>query len=272
MGRLLVRRVNGAPSPRDGVRPTGGRRPWRLPGSWPVTSWPATVVEAGFRLVARLRGAPALHPQGLLCTAEVEVLGDGGAPWGVRWLDTPRQYAATVRLSRAAGLPRRLPDGLGLALRMEQAAAPGRPLDLLLTSSGRGRVTRRLPLPRADALDGPYSSLLSYRVGGRDTVLAALPRRTGQAAVHGDPTSLRAALAGGPLVFDLCVGTADGAWRAFAVLTVRGPLPARPEETPDFDIYRHSAPGFAPGPALATTRRAAYRGSRAGRRARRRAD
>ncbi|MET7686745.1 hypothetical protein ABZT06_01905 [Streptomyces sp. NPDC005483] len=57
------------------------------------------------------------------------------------WLDAPRRYGATVRLSRAAGLPRRQPDGLGLAVRVEQADGPDDALDLLLTSCGRGRVS-----------------------------------------------------------------------------------------------------------------------------------
>ncbi|WP_454320285.1 phosphodiesterase [Streptomyces phaeoluteigriseus] len=225
-------------------------------------------VEAAFRMLARLRAAPALHPHGLMCTAELAVVADEGEPWGVKWLDAPGRYAATVRLSRAAGLPHRLPDGLGLAVRAEHAAGPGRPLDLLLTSSGRGRITRRLPRARADALGGPYSSLLSYRVGGRSCVLAAFPRRSGRAPVHGDPGSLRAALAAGPRVFDLCAGTADGAWRVFAELTVRGPLPLGQVESADFDVYRHDAEGFTPGRTLAAARRAAYQGSRTGRRER----
>ncbi|MFJ5997738.1 phosphodiesterase [Streptomyces sp. NPDC092370] len=176
-----------------------------------------------------------------------------------------RTYAATVRLSRAAGLPGRLPDGLGLAVRVQHADGVDRPLDLLLTSSGRGRITRHLPLPRADALGGPYSSLLPYRVGGRRGVLTAFPRRSGRAPVHGDPASLKRALASGPLLFDLCAESSDRPRRPFAVLTVRAPLPLRRHEGPDFDIYAHSVPGFTPGSALARTRRAAYRGSRAGR-------
>ncbi|WP_225830727.1 phosphodiesterase [Streptomyces sp. NK08204] len=222
-------------------------------------------VEAAFRLLARLRGAPVLHPDGLMCAAELEVL-DGGERWGVPWLEGPGRYAATVRLSRAAGLPRRLPDGLGLAVRVDEADGPGRALDLLLTSSGRGRLTRHLPLPRADALAGPYSSLVSYRVSGRPRVLAAFPRPARQAPVHGDPASLARALDAGPLVFDLCAGAHGRSWRAFAVLTVRTALPVRPTESADFDVYAHDARGFTPGPALAALRRAAYRGSRAGRR------
>ncbi|CAL9647690.1 hypothetical protein SUDANB105_06532 [Streptomyces sp. enrichment culture] len=234
----------------------------------PAESRHVRAVEAAFRLIARLRGAPALHPDGLMCTAELRVM-DGGERWDVPWLDTPGRYEATVRLSRAAGLPRRLPDGLGLAVRVEQADGPGHALDLLLTSSGRGRMTRHLPLPRADALGGPYSSLLSYRIAGRPSVLAAFPRRSREARdapVHGDPVSLSRALSAGPLVFDLCAEATDRRWREFAVLTVHTPLPVRPTESADFDIYAHEARDFTPGPALSVIRRAAYRGSRAGRR------
>ncbi|MDN0197628.1 phosphodiesterase [Streptomyces sp. S.PNR 29] len=250
--------VRGVASPRDDA-PAAGRS---------LGKWPAATVEGAFRLLARLRGGPALHPQGLTCAGDLEVVDDGGRPWNVPWLDAPGRYAATVRLSRAAGLPRRLPDGLGLAVRVEHADGTGRSLDLLLTSSGRGRVTRHLPLPRADAVRGPYSSLVSYRVGGRRRLLAAFPRRSPKAPVHGDPASLSEALATGPLVFDLCAETTDRSWRAFAVLTVRTPLPLRQEESLGFDIFTNRARGFAPGGALATTRRAAYHGSRAGRRGR----
>ncbi|MFD8152748.1 phosphodiesterase [Streptomyces sp. NPDC059720] len=252
---------------------TGPVRPAASPrasASRPATaSRPVALVEAGFRALARLRRAPALHPQGLTCTGELEVLDDGGGPWGVPWLDTPRRLAATVRLSRAGGLPRRLPDGLGLAVRVPDADGPGGTLDLLMTSSGRGRAGRHLPLPRADALRGPYSSLLPYRVAGRSCLLAAFPRRTRQAPVPGDPEEMAAALAAGPLVYDLCAERGDRTWRRFAVLTVRDVLPVDREDTLDFDPYGHSVRAFAPGPALAAIRRAAYRGSRVGRGTRR---
>ncbi|MEU7089193.1 phosphodiesterase [Streptomyces achromogenes] len=234
------------------------------PDREPAASWQVRGVETAFRLLAGLRGAPALHPHGLTCAGEVEVPA-GGECWGAPWLAGPGRFTATVRLSRAAGLPRGLPDALGLAVRVDRADGPGRDLDLLLTSSGRGRLARHVPRPRADALGGPYSSLLPYRVGGRSCALAAFPRRSGRAPVPGDPASLARALAAGPLVFDLCAGAAGRSWRPFAVLTVRSALPAGPKESVGFDIYAHDARGFTPGPALAAVRRAAYRGSRAGR-------
>ncbi|MEV7072440.1 phosphodiesterase [Streptomyces sp. NPDC091972] len=229
------------------------------------TARPASLAESGFRRLARLRRAPALHPQGLTCTAGLDVVPDGGAAWGVPWLDRPGRYAARVRLSRAAGLPRRLPDGLGLAVRVADAGGADRPLDLLLTSCGRNPLARHLPLPRADVLGGPYSSLLPYRVGDSRGVLAAFPRLSRQAPVHGDPARLREALAVGPLVFDLCAETTGRSWRPFAVLTVGEPLALGEDESPGFDVYGHSLDGLSPVSALARTRDAAYRGSRAGR-------
>ncbi|MET7733160.1 phosphodiesterase [Streptomyces sp. NPDC005402] len=182
------------------------------------------------------------------------------------WLDAPGRYDATVRLSRAAGLPRRLPDGLGLAVRVEGADGPDGVLDLLLTSCGRGRVTRHLSSPRADVLGGPYSGLLPYRVGDRRGVLAAFPRRSRPGPVYGDPTRLGEALAAAPLVFDLCAGTSRRSWRPFGVLAVGAPLPLGQDESLGFDVYAHRLRGLAPVGAPAGVRRAAYRGSRAGRR------
>ncbi|CAL9340685.1 hypothetical protein SUDANB108_00258 [Streptomyces sp. enrichment culture] len=256
----MVAAVSAPRVSRGAVRPASGQAP---------SSRPVALVEAGFRALARLRRAPALHPRGLTCTGELEILDDEAGTWDVPWLATPRRLAATVRLSRAGGLPRRLPDGLGLAVRVTDADGPDRHLDLLMTSSGRGRAGRHLPLPRTDALRGPYSSLLPYRVAGRSRLLAAFPRRTRQAPVPGDLRSIAAALDAGPLVYDLCAEAGDRSWRRFAVLTVRAVLPVGEEDTPDFDIYAHSVRAFEPGGALAATRRAAYRGSRSGRGARR---
>jgi hypothetical protein len=130
-----------APPPRPtshSPRPTShSPRQTSHPPRLPALRAAADAVEAGFRLLARLRGAPALHPRGLTCTAELEVVTDGGEPWGVPRLDKVGPHEATVRLSRAAGLPRRLPDGLELAVRVPRADGPDRPLELLLTSSGR---------------------------------------------------------------------------------------------------------------------------------------
>ncbi|ORT58055.1 hypothetical protein [Streptomyces sp. CB03238] len=218
------------------------------------------------RRIARRRSAPALHPQGLTCAGVLDVPGTGGdaAPWGVPLLDRAGSYDVTVRWSRAAGLPARLPDGLGLALRVEDAGGHGAPLDLLLTSSGTGRLGRHVPRLRRDALAGPYSTLLSYRVGDRERVIAAFPVR-GPRRVRGDLAALRQALEHGPARFELRAAAPGEPWRTFATLTVGTPRPYPEETTPTSDPYLHGLPGLRPTDRLHGLRAAAYSGSRHGR-------
>lgn len=215
------------------------------------------------RRLARWRSAPALHPHGLLCTGTLTVTARTGTDWGVPWLDRPGSYPVTVRWSRALGLPRGLPDGLGLAVRVEDADGPGSTLDLLFTSSRPGRFGRHLPLPRPDALKGPYSTLLSYRVGDRERVLAAFPVTDGR---RDDvrPT-LRQELARRPVRFALRAAAPDEHWRTFADLSLRAVRTAPASRTVSYDPYAHDLTGLHPTGRLRRLRDAAYAGSRHGR-------
>ncbi|WP_436987962.1 phosphodiesterase [Streptomyces sp. enrichment culture] len=251
------------------------------------------LVRAAGAALARLRGARALHPDGLVLDATLEVLPETGRPWGVAFLDRAGRYDVTVRWSRAAGLPSPLPDALGLALRVTDGAGPGRPFDLLLTSSGTGRVTRHLPLPRTDAAGGAYATLTSYRFPDRDRVIAAIPAGDGG---RGLPVSLpdlaRALTERPPVAFRLCAAAPHEPWRPFGLLTVTGASPggdgpltaagASPAGTGPgaegsgagpgaegsgagplaFDPYGACLPDLAPGPRLRRWREAAYAGSR----------
>ncbi|MEU1122214.1 phosphodiesterase [Streptomyces sp. NPDC005899] len=216
------------------------------------------------RAAARRRGSrPALHPDGVIVAGRIDVPARA-TRWDVPWLDTPGSYPVTARWSRAAGFPRPLPDGAGLALRVTDADGPGRPLDLLLTTSGRGRWSRHVPLPRTSATAGPYSTLLPYVVGGRRGVLAVFPE-PGTPQVPADPAAVGDATAARPLAFRLCVGT-GATWRPLARLTLLGEDPAeRSKGAEAFDPYRNLLRGLRPVDRLRTLRVAAYAGSRAGR-------
>ncbi|MFE6225879.1 hypothetical protein [Microtetraspora glauca] len=169
-----------------------------------------------------------------------------------------------MRWSRAAGLPGRLPDGLGLALKVEDAAGPDRPLDLLLTSSGSGSLTRHVPLPRTDALAGPYSTLSGYRFPDRVRVIAAFPDEPGR-GLPARPSELAAALARRPARFRLCAAARGEPWRQFAALSVHTALPAPAPLTVAFDPYAASLTDLQPTDTLRPLREAAYAGSRQGR-------
>ncbi|MDN3250426.1 MULTISPECIES: phosphodiesterase [unclassified Streptomyces] len=223
------------------------------------------VAHAVAARLARWRSAPALHPHGVLCTGTLTVAGCTGTGWGVPWLDRPGSYRATVRWSRALGLPRRLPDGLGLAVRVEDADGPGSALDLLFTSSRPGRFGRHLPLPRSDALKGPYSTLLSYRVGDRERVLAAFPVHEPDARRKDVRPTLWQELARRPVRFALRAAAPDEPWRTFATLSLEAVRPAPASRTVSYDPYAHNLPRLHPTERLRRLRDAAYIGSRHGR-------
>ncbi|WP_255305843.1 phosphodiesterase [Streptomyces sp. Wb2n-11] len=236
---------------RTATNDRGEPRPW----PWVVARW-----------VAELRKGPALHPHGVTGAATLEVHANEQW-WGEPWLDRPGRYPALVRWSRAAGLPGRLPDGLGLAVRVVDAGGPGRPLDLLFTTSGGGRWMRHVPLPRRHALAGPYSTLLAYQVGDRPRVLAAAPSADAP-AVRSDLDALRTALRHTPLSFELCAAGPREPWRRFATLTTHSTQGTPPEAVPAYDPYLNHLPRLHPTPRLSGLREAAYRGSRTGRGAR----
>jgi hypothetical protein len=219
------------------------------------------------RQVARLRAAPALHPSGVMAAGTLEVPGDPSGGWGVAWLDRPGVHTVTARWSRAAGLPGGLPDGVGLALRVEDADGTGATLDLLFTSCGRGRLGRRLPLPRRDAMSGPYSTLTAYLVGDRHRLLTAHPvtPATGRVRVPVTLAGLRHALAQETVRFRLCTEAAGEPRRMFASLTLgpAGPEPAG--YTVSFEPYAHCLPGLRPSRTLRAARATAYAASRDGR-------
>ncbi|MEU1045898.1 phosphodiesterase [Streptomyces sp. NPDC005897] len=181
------------------------------------------------------------------------------------WLDRPGSYRATVRWSRALGLHRRLPDALGLAVRVEDADGRGSALDMLFTSSRPGRFGRHLPLPRPDALTGPYSSLLSYRLGERERVLAAFPVPDPGGTAEDTLPTLWQELAHRPVRFDLRAAAPDEPWRTFASLSLEAVDPAPATSTVSYDPYAHSLPGLHPTGRLRRLRDAAYAGSRHGR-------
>ena len=90
----------------------------------------------------------------------------------------PASTGAIVRLSRGVGLPKPLPDVLGLAVRIVDAHGPNRHQDLLLVTSVDAPVLHHLILPGPLGSYGQsYSSVLPYRLGDRLALVGALPRR-----------------------------------------------------------------------------------------------
>jgi hypothetical protein len=198
--------------------------------------------------LARVRRAKPMHPRGVVFTASLERHGLGA---GVPWLDEVGADDVLVRLSRGAGLPPRWPDLLGLALRL-----PGeRPVDVLLSSTGRGRWTRSVPVPRRDTAT-TYGSIMAYGSPAGPVRLAAVPQATGL------PSERHALAATGTgLVVTLSAAVGRGPWRSFGTLTLGAPAtPVDP--VLHFDAVLNAPPGLSADGPMARFRRPAYAAAR----------
>jgi hypothetical protein len=204
--------------------------------------------------LARWRGGKPMHPRGAVFDAVLERHG-GGADRGVPWLDAVATDAAVVRFSRGAGLPAPLPDLLGLALRLP---GDGGPIDLLLTTTGRGPLTRLLPLPRRDAA-AVYSSIMAYRSDAGSLRLAALPEPE---EAPSDPGPLARAVIRDGLRFTLAVARGPGPWQPFATLSLTEPAPALDPDV-RFDAVQNPPPGLVPDGPMARFRAPSYARARA---------
>lgn len=203
--------------------------------------------------LARLRRGKPMHPRGAVFDGVLERAG-GGPGWGVPWLDDVATDEVLVRFSRGAGLPAPLPDVLGLAVRV---TSPERPIDLLLSSTGRGPLLRWVPLPRRDAAV-VYTSIMGYRSAAGTLRIAAIPE-FGEAP--SEPAALAAAVGDRGVAYTLAVARGATRWRPVGRLTLTAPrAPLDPEVR--FDVVRHPPPGLAADGPLARFRAPAYASAR----------
>lgn len=214
------------------------------------------LVAAPLGALARWRHGKPMHPRGAVLDGVLERHGLRPAT-GVPWLDTAGTDPVVVRLSRGAGLPAPWPDLLGLAIRLSGGAEP---VDLLLSTTGRGRLTRLVPVPRRDA-GALYSSIMGYRSDAGPMRFAALPE---QRHVPSDPEPLARTVASGGLTFTLAVARGAGGWRPFARLSLQAPAePLDPDVA--FDAVAHPPPGLVADGPMARFRAPAYARARTAR-------
>jgi hypothetical protein len=196
-------------------------------------------LEGVFAVTARIRPArKPLHPRGLLHTATIERVGLPD-PVGVPWIDEPGTSTGLVRVSKAIGLPGALPDIYGLSLRLSLVG--GAPADILLATTGLGRLSRFVLFPAQHATQRAYSTLLPYRTASGPMVLAAVP------ATNNDH------------MFDLAYAGLGGSWRSFARMIV---TETASDDSPSFDPVLNQLPGLYSYGWAAALREGAYRAAR----------
>jgi hypothetical protein len=208
-----------------------------------------------FGFVARVRGDRALHPDGRVF-AGTFISAHSSATAASPFFADRRERAALVRLSRGGGLPERLPDVRGCALRVVDAHGPGRHQDLLLASSLPQALGRHLLLPGHDFGGAFYSSLLPYRIGGRRLLFGAV--LTGPAGRSLD--EVEGSVAGGGVHIRMLAAAPLGTWMEVA----RATLDRRAPEADDLRFNPWvTGGGIEPIGALMSLRDPAYRASQA---------
>ncbi|HEX5086950.1 MAG TPA: hypothetical protein VFV89_04020 [Nocardioides sp.] len=192
------------------------------------------------RVAAAIRpAAKPLHPRGEIRHGRLHRHG-AEPPTGVRFLDEVAADDVLVRESRAAGLPRPLPDIHGLALRVPNPDATVG--DLLLATTGFGLLSRFVLIPTRSPYGRPMTTLLPYETVAGPVLLG----------VH--------RVAGGRLELVFAVG--DGAWRPFAELVLGEPAD---DADVSFDAVRNTLPGLEQFAAVRRLRAPAYAAARAAR-------
>ncbi|WP_431891527.1 hypothetical protein [Cellulosimicrobium funkei] len=175
--------------------------------------------------VARVRDGRPMHARGVLLRGTLVVAEDEAGAASVPQGRTP----VTVRVSLGAGLPRGLPDVVGIAVRWTDDGAPQ---DVLFASSGRGRLTRFLLVPRRALLGGWLSTLMPLRSPHGPRVLALRP----------DHDAARGA---GTPVLEVLEATPLGAWHRFGAVELHGPEAGSAHDGDDPEV-RFDPTGHAP--------------------------
>lgn len=195
---------------------------------------PGALLGAAAGVAAAVRRTKPLHPRGQVGHGVLHLT----APrpdLGVPLLSSAGEYPCLVRWSRAMGVPDSLPDFEGLALRFPGDEGG----DVLLASTGTGRLGRHVLIPRRAGRHGPQSTLLPVATDAGPLLLCAEP--------EGDARP--------PGRFRLSVALGSSDWDEVGVLFVTW----GPDEPIRFDPVEHQLEGTRQYPLLATMREPAYR-------------
>lgn len=208
------------------------------------------VLEAPFAAASAVRHARIFHPHGVLARGHAELVSS--------WWPTQGQVPATVRLSRGIGLPAMVPDFLGVAVRLHLTEGPW---DILLVTA-HGRVPVLLS-PARSWSGAHYSSVTAFRTREHRDLRWVVAEPEAGLPASADAGALADS---GTLRFGLSLKSAGGDVTPAGRLVVET-LPGDGER-PAFDPVLNCPAGVDMWPQwIAAARRAAYRGSRAGRRA-----
>ena len=176
--------------------------------------------------LAAVRRGKAFHPDGVVYDARLSIAGAPAAPQAAELLSRQGEHSAIARFSRAVGLPRPIPDLLGLSLRVPDAYGPGWHQDFLLVTSADYPLLHHIFLPARDVQQRPYTSALPYRAEDALFLVGAVPRRDSpRPDGRHEFDRLQAAASTGRLAFDVAVASIGGRFRPVGSLHIGRRLP-----------------------------------------------
>jgi hypothetical protein len=178
-------------------------------------------IGAVLAALAAVRRGKAFHPDGVVYDARLAITGDPAAPKAAELLARRSEHGVIARFSRAVGLPRPIPDLLGLSLRVPDAYGSGWHQDFLLVTSADYPLLHHIFLPARDVQQRPYTSSLPYRAEEDLFLVGAVPQPSSpRADGRNEFERLEAAASTGRLAFDLAVAPVSGRFRAVGTLHI----------------------------------------------------
>ena len=213
------------------------------------------------------RRARVFHPDGAAFQATVEM--QAGAPAvGASALAGPGRHRAVIRLSRGVGLPARVPDVLGLAVRIIDAHGTGQHQDVLLVTSAAPAVARHSILAGRQFATGFYSSILPYKHGSELLLFGARPLWSDGVDLDKASTvtfdEVEDELVAGRLRFELLAASLTSPWRAIGVIDGGRRLSAGEQESLRFNVF-NTGEALQPAGVINAMRRSVYSASQAAR-------
>jgi hypothetical protein len=229
--------------------------------NWERAALPLNGLMAGiFGSLSALRGKRIFHPDGAAYRATLTMLpADRLDPLVGFAAETTSD--AYVRFSRGVGLPEKIPDILGLAIKVPLFAGAEIDQDLLMVTSGEGPVMQNLLLPAAGYFGHHFSSVLPYRRAedeDGDQILFGA-RADAELDGHDDRSfqDIANTVAVRNLRFDLLTARIGDKWKKAGSLVVTKPLEEQISSALRYNPW-NSHPDLIPAGPFNTWRRAAY--------------
>jgi hypothetical protein len=141
---------------------------------------------------------------------------------------------------------------MGLALAISGPA--GTRHDLLLASTGLGRLSRFMLTPRRDPASACYGSLFPYAAASGPVLLAAVPVRAPGGEVPAIPRHPWST----PLRFRMLAAAPSGDWHEYGLLRLTAREGAEPDPPVSFDPVLNPLPGLRFSTPLTRLREPAY--------------